>query len=180
MKGVIFNLLEETVTSRWGEGTWEELLDSCGLDGVFTSLGSYPDEQFVALVEAAAKQTGEGAFDLLRWFGRAAMPHLAESYPEFFSRHEDLGTFLLTLNDIIHTEVRKLYPEAQVPVFSFDAPEEGHLRIEYRSARKMCALAEGFIEGAADHFYQAVTIEQPECMLRGDDRCLLDTTYRAA
>ena len=180
MKGVIFNLLEEAVTSRWGEAAWEELLDSCGLDGVFTSLGSYPDEQFVALVEAASERTGEGSFGLLRWFGRTAIPHLAESYPEFFSGHEGLGTFLLTLNDIIHAEVRKLYPDAQVPVFSFEAPEEGRLRIEYRSARKMCPLAVGFIEGAADRFHETVIIEQPECMLRGDDRCLLDTTYGAA
>jgi predicted hydrocarbon binding protein len=41
----------------------------------------------------------------------------------------------------------------------------------YRSPRRLCALAEGFIEAAATHFGEAAVIEQPTCMRRGDAEC---------
>ena len=44
MKGIIFNLLEEVVTQAHGEEVWDQLLDAAQVDGAFTSLGNYPDE----------------------------------------------------------------------------------------------------------------------------------------
>ena len=43
MKGVVFNLLEQLVARDFGEDTWDALLDASGLEGAYTSLGSYPD-----------------------------------------------------------------------------------------------------------------------------------------
>ena len=43
----------------------------------------------------------------------------------------------------------------------------------YNSERKLCALAHGFIEGAGDHYSQAMTVEHPLCMHRGDESCQL-------
>src|SRR4051794_9717809 len=102
MKGVIFNLLEETGSSEFGEETWETLLDSAGLDGAYTSVGTYPHEQLVALVGVASTATGRSADELTRWFGRSAMPLLYQRYPSFFDAHSDTRSFLLTLNDVIH------------------------------------------------------------------------------
>ena len=50
MKGIIFNLLEEVVTQEHGEEAWEDLLDRSGVEGAYTSLGSYPDQEFLALL----------------------------------------------------------------------------------------------------------------------------------
>ena len=50
----------------------------------------------------------------------------------------------------------------------------------YRSKRKLCALAEGMIDGAAGYYAQVVTIEQPLCMNRGDDKCELVCTFSPA
>ena len=55
----------------------------------------------------------------MRWFGREALPLLADRYPDFFEQHPRHQPFLLTLNRIIHPEVRKLYPGADVPNFEF-------------------------------------------------------------
>jgi len=38
-------------------------------------------------------------------------------------------------------------------------------------------LAEGFVTGAAAHYGQQVAITQPECMLRGDERCRLHCEF---
>jgi hypothetical protein len=182
MKGIIFNLLEEVVTQEHGEEAWEDLLDRSGVEGAYTSLGSYPDQEFVALLQALPGDVGPTPGDLVRWFGRAAIPLLAQRYPVFFEGHDSTRSLLQALNNIIHPEVRKLYPGAEVPIFDLD-PIPGRdlpdhvVVLGYRSARRLCALAEGFVQGVADHFGEQVAIEQPRCMLRGDERCALVCTF---
>jgi predicted hydrocarbon binding protein len=174
LKGIMFDLLEATVSATHGAHVWDDLLEETGLTGAYTTLGNYPDGELVALIGALAAHTGRSDREALRWFGRAAMPSLARAYPEFFAGHDDTRTFVGTLNDIIHPEVRKLYPGADVPSFGFHASDDGSITLRYGSPRRMCALAEGLIEGAAAQFDQVVTIEQPDCMLRGDELCTIE------
>jgi hypothetical protein len=179
MKGIVFNLLEEVVRREYGEDVWDQLLDAATLDGSYTSLGSYPDGHMLQLVAAASAALGVPPGDVVRWFGRKALPLLAERYPQFFQEHTSTRSFLLTLNHIIHPEVRKIYPGADVPVFDFDpSPGEDGLLMGYHSARRLCALAEGFIEGAAAHFGETVELHQPTCMLRGDEKCLIEISFK--
>ena len=173
MKGIVFNLLEEVVRRELGERAWDDLLASAGSDGIFTSLGNYPDERMFTLVGAASRAMNQPPEQVVRWFARHCMPLLAAKYPRFFEPHASTRPFLLTLNEIIHPEVRKLYPGAEVPEFDFDTSDEQVLVMGYRSPRKLCAFAEGLIEGAAAHYGEQVEIDQPRCMLRGDAKCLL-------
>jgi hypothetical protein len=176
VKGVVFNLLEEIVSREYGEDVWDDLLEAAQVDGVYTSLGGYPDEDLSALVAAASTALDMPAEDIVRWFGRNALPLLATTYPEFFDPHDSTRPFILTLNDIIHPEVRKLYPGADVPVFDFDTSSEEVLVMDYVSPRKLCAFAEGLIAGAAEHYGETASIEQPKCMGRGDSKCVLEIT----
>jgi hypothetical protein len=178
VKGVVFNLLEAAVTREHGDEAWDDLLAAAGLVGAYTSLGSYADDELGKLVRAASETLGQPPQDVIRWFGREALPALAQAYPGFFTGHTETRSFVLTLNDIIHPEVRKLYPGADVPVFDFDEADDGTLRMGYASHRRMCAFAEGLIEGAAAHFGERVTITQPACMLRGDAHCDLVLAFR--
>lgn len=173
MKGIVFNLLEEIVVREHSEQTWELLLDRAGLDGAYTSLGSYPDVELMALVGAAADALGRPADEVICWFGRHALPLLAARYPALFTPHAGARSFVLTVNEIVHPEVHKLYPGAETPEFDFDASDPNRLVMEYRSARRLCAFAEGLVLGAGDHFGQTLSVAQQECMNRGDDRCLI-------
>jgi len=177
VKGVVFNILERVVSRDYGEDTWDSLLDSAGLDGSYTSLGSYADEDLMRLVAAASSALDTPPDDIVRWFGREALPVFAENYPQLFEPHASTRTFVLTLNDIIHPEVRKLYPGADVPVFDFDDSSPDRLVMGYQSPRKMCSFAEGLLEGTANHYGERMTIEQPCCMKRGDERCLLEISF---
>src|SRR5262245_24656079 len=114
MKGIVFNLLEAVVVANHGEDVWDALLDAAGVTGSYTSLGSYPDEEMGKLVVAAASALALPANDVLRWFGQQAMPVLAQRYPGFFTPHATTRPFILSLNNIIHPEVRKVYPGADV------------------------------------------------------------------
>lgn len=173
MKGIIFNLLEQAVVDEHGPTVWEALLGDTGLDGAWTSVGSYPDDDLLALVSAGARRLDVDQQALIRWFGHTALPLLAQRYGAFFDGHSSLATFLPTLNDVIHAEVRKLYPDAVVPTFDFLEVSSESVVMAYTSPRHLCALAEGFIEGAADHFGETATIDQRACMVRGDERCVI-------
>jgi hypothetical protein len=177
MKGIVFNLLEELVRRDYGENTWDTLLESAGLEGAYTSLGSYRDEELILLVSEAARILQKPSEAILRWFGRNAMPLLAEKYPSFFAGPNTTRRFLLTLNDIIHPEVRKLYPGAHVPIFDFDSSSPELLLVGYKSERKLCALAHGFVEGAADHYREDLRFVQTQCMHRGDEKCVFRISF---
>jgi hypothetical protein len=177
MKGVVYNLLEEVVRREHGEDAWDRMLEMSHLDGVYTSLGSYHDEEFMKLVAMASEMLETPADSVVRWFGRSALPLFADRYPQFFEPHTSTRSFVLTLNQVIHPEVRKLYPGADVPVFDFDTSSEEVLVMGYTSARKMCAFAEGLIQGAASQYGEQAVIEQPQCMIRGDEKCVLEISF---
>ena len=119
-----------------------------------------------------ADRLGQEPGEVVRWFGREAIPLFYRRYPELFDAHPGTRSFVLALNDIIHPEVRKLYPGADVPDFDFDTRSPTVLHMTYRSARRMCTFAEGLIEGAALHYGDAVRIRQTACMHRGDPACV--------
>jgi hypothetical protein len=180
MKGIVFNLLEEVVRAEYGEDTWDDLLDRAGLDGTYTSLGGYPDSDLMKLVAAASTALDLPPDAVVRWFGRKAIPLLRDRYPGFFAPHTSTRSLLLTLNSIIHPEVRKVYPGADVPICELDSlVDDDTMLMGYRSSRRLCALAEGFIEGSAEHYGEDVEIDQPSCMHRGDERCLLKIVFTA-
>jgi hypothetical protein len=179
MKGIVFNLLEEVVVQQFGQDTWEDLVDQAEASGVYTSLGNYTDEELVSLVVTAAKALDKTPAEVLRWFGQSAMPLLAIRYPALFDAHHSSRDFVLSVNKIIHPEVRKLYAGASCPFFHFQPAESGAMMMAYQSERKLCMLAHGFIEGAATHFHDSADVRHHECMHDGDDKCLLEIRWAA-
>lgn len=179
MKGIIFNLLEEAVTTRFGAAVWDDLLDDTALDGAYTSLGDYPDAEVAALVEAAAQKLSISRAETLRWFGRQAMPILKRRYEGLFSDRANSRAFVLSVNSIIHPEVRKLYPRASCPFFHLSeaGAGSGTLVVDYDSPRRMCHLAQGFIEGAAELWRDRVTVEHESCVHEGAQTCRLAVTW---
>jgi hypothetical protein len=176
MMGVIFNVIEDAVTRAHGADTWDALLDMAGLDGSYSALGNYKDAELGAIVTAAAEKLGTDERSVLRWAGQAAMPILAERFPQMFDAHSGSVEMVRALNTLIHPEVRKLYPGAVCPHFGFAAAEGGRLRMLYNSPRRLCALVEGFLAGVAEHFGEHLTVEKETCMHDGAASC----TFRLA
>lgn len=171
MKGVVFNILEEIVTRNHGLAVWDEAVRRAEVSGAYTSLGSYDDLELMALVKATAAVTDQNEEALLRWFGREKMRYFIVNHPELPAGYQSTRELLLALNKIIHPEVRKLHPDADVPQFEFDRSHPEELGMIYRSGRRLCILGEGLIQGAAEHFGERVEVRQPRCMLRGAEAC---------
>ncbi len=173
MKGIIFNVAEATVSDEFGEDAWDDLLDAAGLDGAYTALGDYPVEQLVALVTAASDKLALPPADVVRFIGRRGFSILIDKYPDMAVGHSSARSFVLSLNEVIHPEVRKLYPGADAPTFEYRDSGAGVLEIEYVSNRQLCHFAEGLILGCADYFDESIEISQPVCQHDGAISCVL-------
>lgn len=154
MKGAIFNAFEQFVVDNHGEEAYEDIYDATELETTepFVGPGTYPATDLLALVTTTIGVLGISLDDALRAFGRHAFPALAQSVSSLMDGLDDSHSFLLNLESLIHTEVRKLDPDASPARFTVveDTPEAIVLR--YESPYGLFALVEGFFDGVADWY----------------------------
>lgn len=179
MKGMVFTEFIEMVEDRFSFEVSERLLEGTELPsgGVYTAVGTYDHAEMVALVSALSGMTGVPVPDLLKAFGRHLLKRFAASFPQFFEGIDTTFAFLPRVNDYVHLEVRKLYPDAQTPEFSCRVPRPGVMLMTYRSDRNLPDLAEGLILGCADHFGETIAVRREA--VAGDPRATRFTLTRA-
>lgn len=159
MKGIIFNVAEKAVVELLGTEAWEDLLDDAGVAGDYTALGTYPDDELIALVVAAAEKTGHDPGDVQRLVGRHALRHLVASIEDFVDLETSVFDFLSSVHTIIHVEVKKLDPNSKPPDIEPNQVSSDELQLTYRSERGLSPLAEGLILGAGDLFETPLSVE---------------------
>ena len=181
MQGLIFNLLGERVSEIWHEGYWRALVaDTPGLDSpVFVGPKNYPDDALMSLLIRISADHGIAMDRLLVDFGRRCFPRLAAAHPVFMVGHEHAYGFIETVEDVVHTEVRKLYDEAYLPSIHFERPDPTTLVAIYRSRRRLCWLAEGLIQGVGEYFDEPVSTLQDACVHEGASECRIRITFGA-
>lgn len=174
MKGVVFDLLREMVEENYGLEGWNAVLEKSGSDGMYLSPENYSDHEMMALVLATSDYTGIDTDDLFRGFGQFMAKEFYQRFPSFYDNCSDVIEFLLSVDRIVHVEVMKFYPDANLPSFSYEENEPNQLTMIYHSHRMLCHLAEGLIVGSAKHYGKAITIQHDVCMHNGDDACHID------
>lgn len=181
MKGVVFNVFESFVDETFGEDAFDALVAQCPLHTrePFVGPGTYPDADLIALVTKACTVHGLEPEAALRVFGAYLFGALAARYPGFLEGKE-AKTFLLSVHDVIHVEVRKLYPEAVTPSFTYEDTGPDTLTMRYTSERKLCHLMEGLLAGTAEHFGTSIDARQATCMHEGADVCTFHLRFGQA
>lgn len=164
MKGIVFNVLESYIDEKFGAGVFDKLVEESLPDNIdpFVGPGTYPDEQLFAIVGKALEVKKLELEPVLRDFGKFMFSALAKKYPVFVEPHDNPKDFIKTIDNIIHVEVKKLFPEAVTPKFSFFNDSDKKLSLKYESARKLFALAEGLIDGAGEHYQQPIKVIRKE------------------
>lgn len=178
MKGIVFNVFSDLVTESFGWETWDQLIENTkpDSDAVYTSAQVYPDEELVAYVTELSRITGTAAPDLIRAFGKYMMHKFKAMHPEFLDG-QSAKSFLASVHDVIHVEVKKLHPDTLLPTFEYEDTSADTLTMLYSSERKLCHLAEGLIEGVSEVFAQPIAIKHPECMHDGAEKCRLELRF---
>lgn len=162
MKGIVFTEFLEMVEEVFSWQTAEAILEECELasGGVYTAVGTYDHHEMLALVGALARQTGLAAPDLVQAFGRRLFARFVVLYPHFFEGVGGTHEFLSRVESVIHDEVRKLYPDAQLPKIECRVCGPGRMEVTYRSSRPFAELAEGLIRGCAEHFGEEIELSR--------------------
>ena len=177
MHGLVAMELKKHVEQQWGAATWSSLLVAAGLPGrVYSASGTCPDEELVALVDAAASATGATPGQVLERFGRFLAPDLVTTY-HFLVREQWTAFDLVEHTEAtIHTVVRARDASATPPVLHVHRLGPQHLTVRYGSARRLCALARGILLGLGDHFGTPLQVREELCALAGAPTCLLDVS----
>ena len=173
MKGIIFNITERFIISNHGEEVYEDIISSCKLETKepFVGPGTYSDNDMLEILKVATQKLNVKIDYLLKELGKYAFGQLAKRYPNFVSPYDDAKTFLLTVDGIIHVEVRKLYQETQLPVFQYSEPSENELIITYYSKRKLYSFMEGLINGVAKYFNVNIIQDNNIYVKNGSEFC---------
>jgi hypothetical protein len=160
MKGIVFTEFLDYVDAALGSNMVDDIIDDCDLPhgGAYTAVGTYDYKEMAGLVAALSKRTATPAPQLLGNFGRHLCHRFAHLHPDFFSAKTCLFDFLESVHDHIHVEVKKLYPDAELPAFQTHLRQADNLELDYRSCRPLAALAEGLIEGASDLYREPVAV----------------------
>ena len=160
MKGIVFVELLKMAEDMLGEACVDAVLDDTPLDsgGAYSAVGNYPCAELTALVAGFSKVTGLPAHELQRIFGHWMLEVFARHYPDFFKANPDALSMLESIETEIHVEVRKLYPESELP--RFDARRIGPAALEliYTSPRPLAPFCQGLIEGCLSHYGSSAEI----------------------
>ncbi|WP_147127396.1 heme NO-binding domain-containing protein [Shimia ponticola] len=170
MKGVVFVELLNMAESAFGEDAVDEVLDSADLenDGAYTAVGNYPCAELMKIVEGFSEKSGASPEVLQRKFGHWMMEFFERGYPEFFAGKENAFEMLNAIEDEIHVEVRKLYPDAELPTFRTRQVSDAHLEMIYSSPRPLAEFCHGLIEACVGHFGQTAEITAQPTVGRSD------------
>ena len=159
MLGIVFTTLVEMLEEKVSPEFADEVLVEANLDndGAFTAVGYYPFSEMLKLVGVLVEKTGRPVEELLHDFGYYLFGRLAQAHGQVMAGRSGLLDALSVLDNDIHVQVRKLYPDADLPTFKVISQTDNSMRLRYYSTRELAPLAEGLMDAAADHFNEKIS-----------------------
>jgi hypothetical protein len=164
MKGIVFTEFLELVEKEFGYEVLDRItsLESLEGKGAYTSVGNYPHGDMLAMVEELSCCVDVPGTELVRTFGKSLVGSFYKMHAAYFDNAGSSMEFLGGIESVIHSDVRKLYPDAKLPTFDATWVDEDTLVLDYSSNRPMAPLAEGAIMGSINHYdNDAVLICEP-------------------
>ena len=160
MKGIVFTEFLELVESKFGLATVNEIIEKSDLksDGVYTSIGTYDFSEMLSLITNLSKKTNITIHDLLYTYGLHFFSVLEKSYPKIISNYKSPIELLSSIDSHIHVQVRKIYPDAELPKFEIMNQTQKSITLVYTSSRSMYAFALGLIEKTFHHYHKNASI----------------------
>ena len=161
MKGMIFTHFIELVEDKFGFEMADDIIESANLlsGGAYTSIGTYDHTELLELIKHLSEATGVPAEDLIQVFTEHLFEAFVKDYPKFFEAVDNCFDFLNSIEDTVHVEVKKLYPDAELPTFEPNIESDSKMTLIYTSKRPFSAVAYGLIKGSASYYKEHITIE---------------------
>ena len=178
MKGIVFTEFSEMVEKMFGEEMLDDIIVATQpkSGGAYTTVGTYDHAELVNMVVELNKRTNVPVPKLIYTFGEYLGVTFAEKFTSFFVAAGNTFEFLKQIDNHIHVEVKKLYPDAELPGFSYkvgDDPENA-FELHYSSSRGFADLAEGLICSTAKYYGEKFNIVRRDWVEGDVHHCLFD------
>ena len=160
MKGIVFTEFLELVETKFGLEVVDEIIEQSNLPsgGVYTAVGTYDFAEMLSLLTVLSEKTSISIDDLLKVYGDHFFGVLRASYPSLLQQYNDPIALLASIENHIHVEVRKIYPDAELPTFEVVEKTANSLIMIYASSRAMHSFGLGLMHQAFDHFNKKAEI----------------------
>jgi hypothetical protein len=160
MKGIVFTEFLELVEEKFGLEVVDEIIEKSQLksQGIYTAIGTYEFSEMLQLLNHLSDNTGISIDNLLLVYGEHLFSVLDKSYPSLMASYNDPIEMLSSIENHIHVEVKKIYPDAELPTFETIEKSENVLIMIYKSSRAMHHFGLGLMNKTFEHFNSSATI----------------------
>ena len=155
MKGIIFTSFIDFVEEQFDATVVEDMLDGSELStgGAYTIVGTYPSRELLDMAGFIIKRYDLEPSSFLQSLGEFTFGKLVGRYDTLVSEFRDSFDCIYHVDQTIHKNVRKLYPDAELPDMKARLSDDGNrLTLEYRSTRPFMFLAHGLITGCLKYY----------------------------
>jgi len=148
------------VCEQFDMDTWDDILELAKprSGGGYTSVGNYPVEELHGLVKAMSDILKTNKEILYSSFGEYLAGVFVKKFPDFFTESTSTFELLMNVDQYIHAEVRKLYPDASLPKLDGVMSNKREMTLEYESKNSLSHFAVGLIYGVARYYKEKVSV----------------------
>lgn len=160
MKGIVFTEFLELVEYKFGLEMADKIISSSDLksNGIYTSIGTYSFSEMLQLLQHLSLNTEVSIDNLLLVYAEHFFSVIEKSYPGLLATYKDPIEMLSSIENHIHIEVRKIYPDAELPVFIVEEKTKNNLIMIYKSSRAMHHFGLGLMNKTFTHFNSSAEI----------------------
>jgi len=160
MKGIVFTEFLDLVEEKFGLEMVDNIINSSTLEseGVYTSVGTYAFSEMLQLLQHLSANTGISIDDLLLVYAEHFFSVIEKNYPGLLATYKDPIEMISSIENHIHVEVRKIYPDAELPTFEVVEKTDNSLIIIYKSSRAMHHFGLGLMNKTFEHFNSTANI----------------------
>lgn len=178
MKGIVFTEFVEMVEKDFGYETLDRVMtvDRLESKGIYTTVGTYSFEEMLILLTNLSEESSLSINELLHSFGRYFFQVITTNYKSILGSYDYPIDFLASLDSHIHVQVRKIYPDAELPRFDTLEKEKDKLKLRYTSTRGMAYFALGLMEKTFEHYGTNYEIKMHEAVPENLTDVLFDIT----
>ena len=153
MKGIILSEFVEFLEESLGDSRTQKIIDASQLKslGAYSRVGQYDYQELIQLLTQTVSETDTEAKVLLEQFSDHLFKVFKRDYSLFFEGVSSAAEMLTQIDNHIHVEVQKLYPDAELPKFEY-IRNGNQLTLKYQSPRPLALVAQSLV-GACLKFF---------------------------
>jgi|TARA_B110000977_G_scaffold28389_1_gene36383 hypothetical protein len=171
MKGIVFTSFISFLENELGLIETESIILRAELNsaGAYTTVGSYDFKELLHLILLSSQSLKITPKHLSQRFGSYLFITLAKASPQHVKGKHSCFELFETINDVIHVEVKSIYPEARPPLVHFKRISPSTATLHYLSHRCLGDVMYGVIEGAGNYFNEKLLIKRKRLNEKGSE-----------